>query len=136
MPLSISGNAASVDAQLRLSRTQEMIDRSMAKLASGLRIADASDDPAGLGISTQFDTQVRSYQQAARNTNASISMLQTVDGALGQMHGALQRMRELAVQSSNGTLSTADRSNNQTEIAQLQTEITRISASTKFGNLQ
>jgi flagellin len=107
----------------------------MSHLASGLRIAEASDDPAGLGIATNFDTQVRSYQQAARNTNDGISMLQTVDGALGQMHGALQRMRELAVQSANGTLTTADRANIQTEFAQLQTEITRISGSTKFGNV-
>ena len=109
MPLSIFSNVASVDSQIRLGRTQDAIARNMAHLASGLRIADGSDDPAGLGISTNFDTQVRSYQQAARNTNDGISMLQTADGALGQMHGALQRMRELAVQSANGTLTTAGR---------------------------
>jgi flagellin len=135
MPLSIYSNTSSVDSQIRLGRTQDAISKNMAHLASGLRIADGSDDPAGLGIATNFDTQVRSYQQAARNTNDGISMLQTVDGALGQMHGALQRMRELAVQSANGTLTTADRANIQTEFAQLQTEITRISGSTKFGNL-
>src|SRR5689334_6375683 len=136
MPLSIFSNMASVDSQIRLGRTQESISRNMAHLSSGLRIADASDDPAGLGITTYFETQVRSYQQAARNTNDGISLLQTVDGALGQMYGALQRMRELAVQSANGTLTTADRANIQTEFAQLQTEITRIAGSTKFGNLQ
>lgn len=136
MALSIYSNVASMDAQIRLGRTQDRLAHNMAHLASGLRIADASDDPAGLGISAQFDTQVRSYQQAARNTNDGISLLQTADGALSQMHGALQRMRELAVQSANGTLTTADRSNIQTEFAQLQTEITRIGGSTKFGSVQ
>src|SRR5438105_12194241 len=136
MPLSIYSNMASADAQIRVGRTQDAVARNMAHLSSGLRIAEGADDPAGLGISVNFDTQVRSFQQAARNTNDGISMLQTVDGALGQMHGALQRMRELAVQSANGTLATADRANLQTEFAQLQTEITRIATSTKFGNVQ
>jgi len=134
--LSIYSNLSSVDAQVRLSRTQDMVNKNMAHLASGLRIATAADDPAGLGISTQFDTQVRSYNQAARNTNDGISLMQTADGALGQIQGALQRMRELAVQSSNGTLASADRVNIQTEFAQLQTEITRISSATNFGNVQ
>jgi flagellin len=136
MPLSIYSNVSSVDTQLRLGRTQDAVGRNMARLSSGLRIADAADDPAGLGVSVGFDTQVRSYQQAARNTNDGISMIQTVDGALGQLHGILQRMRELAVQSANGTLTSTDRSNLQTEFSQLQTEITRIASSTKFGNVQ
>lgn len=136
MPLSIFSNVSSIDAQVRLGRTQERLSRNMAHLASGLRIADSSDDPGGLGVAVQFDTQVRSYQQAARNTNDGISLLQTADGALGQMHGVLQRMRELALQSANGTLASADRANIQTEFAQLQTEITRIGTSTKFGSVQ
>jgi len=136
MSVSIYSNIASVATQIRLGQTQDRLARNMAHLSSGLRIATAADDPAGLGISTQFDTQVRSYQQAARNTNDGISLLQTVDGALGQMQGALQRMRELAVQSGNGTLTNTDRANIQTEFAQLQTEITRIGTSTKFGNVQ
>jgi flagellin len=136
MAISIFSNFASVDTQLRLGRTQDLIAKNMARLSSGLRITDASDDPAGLGVATAFDTQVRSFNQAMRNTNDGISMLQTVDGALGQMHGALQRMRELAVQASNGTLTSTDRANLQTEFAQLQTEITRIATSTKFGNIQ
>src|SRR5437879_3303961 len=117
MPLSIFSNSASIDAQIRVGRTQDAVARNMAHLSSGLRITSGADDPAGLGISVNFDTQVRSFQQAARNTNDGVSMLQTVDGALGQMHGALQRMRELAVQSANGTLSTVDRTNIQTEFA-------------------
>jgi flagellin len=136
MPLSIYSNLASVDTQIRLGKTQESASKLMAQLSSGLRITNASDDPAGLGIATAFDTQVRSYNQAARNTNDGLSMLQTVDGALGQVHGALQRMRELAVQSANGTLGTSDRNNIQQEFSQLQTEITRIGNSTKFGSVQ
>ncbi|MCS6915575.1 MAG: flagellin [Myxococcales bacterium] len=136
MPLSIYSNVASLDAQLRLNRTQTKIAHGMAQLASGLRIAESYDDPAGLGVSTAFEAQVRSFQQAARNTNDGISMLQTVDGALGQIHSALQRMRELAIQSSNGTLADSDRTNIQTEFAQLQAEIDRISGSTRFGSIQ
>jgi flagellin len=136
MPLSIYSNVSSVDTQIRLNRTQESLSRHMAHLSSGLRIADASDDPGGLGVSVGFEAQVRSYTQAARNTSDGISMLQTTEGALSQIHGALQRMRELAVQSANGTLTSTDRANIQTEFAQLQTEITRIGGSTKFGNVQ
>jgi len=136
MSLSLYSNVASGDAQIHLNRTQEAVSKNFAHLASGLRIANASDDPAGLGISVQFDTQVRSFNQAARNTNDGISLLQTADSALGQIQGSLQRLRELAVQSANGTLASADRVNIQTEFAQLQTEITRISGSTKFGNVQ
>ena len=136
MPISIYSNAASVDAQIRLGAAQSMSAKTMSKLASGLRIASVSDDPAGLGLSMVFDTQVRSFTQSARNTNDGVSMLQTVDGALSQVHGSLQRMRELAVNSANGTLTAGDRTNLQTEFAQLQSEIDRISGSTKFGNLQ
>ena len=135
MPLSIFSNAASVDAQIRLGKTQEMTANTMSKLASGLRIASVSDDPAGLGVSMVFDTQVRSYSQASRNTNDGLSLLQTTDGALSQVHGALQRMRELAVNSANGTLSNTDRVNLQTEFSQLQSEIDRIATSTRFGNI-
>ena len=136
MPLSIYSNAASTDAQIQLGRAQAASASTMSKLASGLRIASVADDPAGMGVSTVFDTQVRAYAQASRNTNDGISMLQTTDGALSQVHGSLQRMRELAVNSANGTLTAGDRTNLQTEFAQLQSEIDRISGSTKFGNLQ
>ncbi len=134
--ISIRTNLSSIDAQLRLSRTQDMVNKTMAQLSSGLRIASASDDPAGLGISTNFDAQVRSYNVAVRNTNDGISLLQTADGALGQIHGALERMRELAMESANGTLASVDRVNIQTEFTALQSEITRVSQSTRFGNVQ
>lgn len=133
--LSIYSNLSSQDAQIRLGQAQAASARTMSKLASGLRIASVADDPSGLGISVAFDTQVRSYNQASRNTSDGISMLQTVDGALGQVHGALGRMRELAVQSASGTLSDTDRVNLQSEFAQLQTEITRIANATSFGGV-
>lgn len=137
MPLSIYSNMSSTNAQLRLGKAQDMVGKSMAQLASGMRISSISDDPSGMGIAVQFDTQVRSYNQAARNTNDGISLLQTVDGAMGQIHGVLQRMRELAMQSSNGTLTDGvERKNLSSEFVQLQSEIDRIANSTAFGNVQ
>lgn len=137
MPLSIYSNMASTNAQIRLGKAQDMVNKNMAQLSSGLRIASIADDPSGMGIAVQFDTQVRSYSQAARNTNDGLSLLQTVDGAMGQIHGVLQRMRELAMQSSNGTLTDGvERTNLQSEFKQLQSEIDRISNSTAFGNVQ
>ena len=136
MSISIYSNLASVDAQMRLGTTQQAVQKNMSHLSSGLRIADASDDPAGLGISTLFDAQTRGYAQAARNANDGISMLQTAEGALSQIQSALERMRELAVQSSTGTYGATDRVNIVTEAQQLQSEIDRIANSTKFGNVQ
>jgi flagellin len=136
MPISIYSNLSSLDAQLRLSHTQNQVQENMKHLASGLRIADASDDAAGLGISTLFHAQVRSYAQGERNANDGISLLQTAEGALQQIHGILTRMRELAVQSANGTYGSVDRANIVVEMQQLQAEIDRISASTRFGNIQ
>jgi flagellin len=136
MPISIYSNISSLDAQIHLGNTQMNVQRNMAHLASGLRIATAADDAAGLGISTLFNAQVRSYAQAERNANDGISMLQTAEGALAQVHTILTRMRELAVQSSNGTYGSADRANIVVEVQQLQSEIDRIADSTRFGNVQ
>lgn len=136
MPISIYTNVSSLDAQKHLGQTQAAVQRNMAHLASGLRIATAADDAAGLGISTQFDADVRSFSQGVRNANDGISFLQTTEGALGQIHGILERMRELAVESSNGTYGTVDRQNMVVEVQQLQSEIDRISRSTFFGNIQ
>ena len=136
MPLSIYSNLASSEAQLRLGRSQDQIVRVMAQLSSGLRIADVADDPEGLGVSQGFEAQVRGYAMAERNTQDGLSMLQTVDGALSHIQMALQRMRELSVQAATGTLTSVDRANIQTEFAQLQTEISRVAASTRFGGLQ
>ena len=136
MPVSIYSNISSLNAQMYLGVTQQNVQSNMARLASGLRVANAADDAAGLGISTQFNAQIRSYAQNERNANDGISLLQTAEGALGQVHTILTRMRELAVQSANGTYGTADRANIVVEVQQLQAEIDRIASSTRFGNVQ
>jgi flagellin len=136
MPVSIYSNISSLDAQIHLGNTQMNVQRNMAHLASGLRVSNAADDAAGLGIATLFNAQVRSYAQAERNANDGISMLQTAEGALDQVHTILTRMRELAMQSANGTYGSVDRVNIVSEVTQLQNEIDRISTSTRFGNVQ
>ena len=136
MPVSIYSNISSLDAQIHLGNTQMNVQRNMGHLASGLRVANAADDAAGLGISTMFNAQVRSYAQAERNANDGISLLQTAEGALSQTHSILTRMRELAVQSANGTYGSVDRANIVVEVQQLQAEIDRIANSTRFGNVQ
>jgi flagellin len=134
--ISLNTNLASINAQISLSRNQNMVNKTMAQLSSGLRITTAADDPSGMGVATQFTNQVNSYNVATQNANAGVSLLQTADGALGQITGALQRMRELAMESANGTLASVDRVNIQTEFAQLQSEISRVAASTRFGSVQ
>jgi flagellin len=136
MPISIYSNIPSLNAQIHLGNTQMNVQRNMEHLSSGLRVARAADDAAGLGISTLFDAQIRSYAQGERNANDGVSMLQTAEGALAQIHGVLERMRELSMQSANGTYGTADRANIVVEVVQLQSEIDRIANSTRFGNVQ
>lgn len=136
MPVSIFSNSVSLNAQIQLGNSQMAVQRNMENLASGLRVNSADDDAAGLGISTLFNAQVRSYSQAERNSNDGISLLQTAEGALSQIHGILTRMRELAVQSSNGIFGPVDRANITVEVGNLQSEIDRISKSTRFGNVQ
>ena len=126
MPVSIYSNIPSLDAQIHLGNTQMNVQRNMAHLASGLRVTNAADDAAGLGISTLFNAQVRSYAQAERNANDGISMLQTTEGALQQVHTILTRIRELSVQSANGTYGPVDRANIVVEVTQLQAEIDRV----------
>jgi flagellin len=136
MPISIYSNIPSLNSQIHLGNTQMNVQRNMEHLSSGLRVARAADDAAGLGISTLFDAQIRSYAQGERNANDGVSMLQTAEGALAQIHGVLERMRELSMQSANGTYGTADRANIVVEVVQLQSEIDRIANSTRFGNVQ
>ncbi|MFC0272206.1 flagellin [Metabacillus herbersteinensis] len=105
----------------------------MEKLASGLRINRAGDDAAGLAISEKMRGQIRGLDQASRNSQDGISLIQTAEGALNETHDILQRMRELAVQSSNDTATDADRTEMQKEVAQLKSEIDRISETTEFN---
>ena len=133
MSLVVQTNVSSLVAQKNLSKTQSALQQSFARLSSGYRINSAADDTAGLAISTSMDFNVRSYAVAERNANDGVSMAQTAEGTLGEVSGILGRMRELAMQASNGSLQTADRAYAQTEFSQMQGEITRIQSATKFN---
>jgi flagellin len=111
-----------------------MLDRSLARLSSGLRINSAKDDAAGLAISNRMTSQIRGLNQAARNANDGISLAQTAEGALQESNNILQRMRELAVQSANDSNSSSDRAAIQKEVAQLQSELNRIADQTTFNS--
>jgi flagellin len=133
--LTIQTNVASLQAQKNLAGVQKGLNVSFNRLSSGYRINSAADDAAGLAISDSFQAQIRSYSVAERNANDGISMAQTAEGSLGQMTGLLTRMRELAMQSANGSNSSTDRGYLNTEFAQLKAEIGRIQTSTKYdGN--
>lgn len=133
MPLYINTNVSSLEAQRNLSSTQTTVATSFQRLSSGLRINSAADDASGLAIAEQMRADVRSYAVAERNTNNAVSMTQTAEGAMGQLHSITQRMRELAVQSSNGDLTATDRTYLDTEFTALKDEMTRIVDSTKFN---
>lgn len=133
MSLAISTNIASMTAQNSLARTQQALNTSFARLSSGSRINSAADDAAGLGISKSMNAQIRSYAVAERNTNDGISMLQTADGGAEEIHNLMTRMRELAVQASNGSLTTTDRTNLDAEYSQQEAEIDRIATSVQFN---
>src|SRR5262249_32954068 len=133
MALYIQTNVASMVAQNSLAKTQQSLGASFARLSSGFRINSAADDAAGLGISKSLDAQAKSYAVAERNANNGISMAQTADGAADQISNMLSRMRELAVQGSDGSLSASDRTNLQTEFTALQSSIDRVANVTKFN---
>ncbi|WP_372966192.1 flagellin domain-containing protein [Marinobacter sp.] len=133
MALGINTNVASISAQNQLSRSQGISDQALQRLSSGLRINSAKDDAAGLAISTQFDTQIRGLTVAQRNANDGISMAQTAEGGLNETVNNLQRIRELAVQAANGSITDADRELLQKEVAQRIAEIDRISEETTFN---
>lgn len=134
--MSISTNVASISAQRSLEKTQMGLQKSMSKLSSGLRINTAGDDAAGLAISESLKGQVRSLQQASRNAGDGVSFLQTAEGALNEVSGLLIRMRELSVQSSNGTLTSTQRASLHNEFTQLRSEIDRIGDSTEFNGMK
>lgn len=131
----INSNVKSLVAQQALALNNRQMSKAMAQLSTGKRINSAADDAAGLAISNKMTAQVRGLQQAVRNTNDAITMVQTVEGALGEVTNMLQRMRELAVQSVNGTNSSADRVSLDTEFDQLATEIARISDKTTWNGM-
>ena len=129
----INTNVVSLNAQRNLASSQNALATSMQRLSSGLRINSAKDDAAGLAIATRMDSQIRGTNVAIRNANDGISMAQTAEGAMSTVTDALQRMRELAVQAQNGSNSTSDRANLDTEYQQLSSEITRVASQTKFN---
>jgi flagellin len=133
MSLTILTNVASMNAQRNLSGTQSALSASIGRLSSGMRINSASDDAAGLGISENLKADIRGLAQAQRNANDGISMSQVAEGSMNDMQGIVSRMRELAVQSSNGTLGSQERGYIQTEFGQLQGEINRIGNVTEFN---
>jgi flagellin len=133
MALTINTNVASLNAQRNLGKSQSALNKSMERLSSGLRINSAKDDAAGLAISDRMTSQIRGLNQAVRNSNDGISLAQTAEGALQESTNLLQRMRELAVQSSNDTNSASDRSSLQSEVNQLKSEMTRIAETTTFN---
>lgn len=129
----INTNVASLNAQRNLNRSQGQLGVALARLSSGLRINSARDDAAGLAISERFTTQIRGLNQAVRNANDGISLAQTAEGALGEAGNALQRIRELAIQSANSTNSVSDRAALNSEAAQLIAEIQRNATTTTFN---
>ena len=133
MPQVINTNVASLNAQRNLTTSQGQLATALQRLSSGLRINSAKDDAAGLAISERFTTQIRGLNQAVRNANDGISLAQTAEGALGETGNALQRIRELAIQSANSTNSASDRQALNAEAAQLLAEIQRNGLATQFN---
>jgi flagellin len=135
MALRINYNLASSSAQRGLGASQDAYAKQANRLSTGLRINSASDDAAGMAVSEKLKNQVRGLNQAQRNAQDGISLIQTAEGALTETHSLLARMRELAVQSSNDTLSASDRANLQVEFTALYAEVDRISSTTAFNGI-
>ena len=133
MSMSIRTNVASLNAQKNLSQSQNVLDSSLSRLSSGYRITKAGDDAAGLGISTKLEAQIRSYNQAVRNANDGLSVIQTSEAALNETSNILTRLRELAMQSASDGIGDTERGYIQTESDGLVSEIDRIAAVTKFN---
>jgi len=133
VPQIINTNIASLNAQRNLNASQSSLATSMQRLSSGLRVNSAKDDAAGLAIAERMNAQVRGMNVAIRNANDGISLAQTAEGALSKVGDALQRMRELAIQSRNATNSDSDKDSLNKEFNQLQQEITRVLGGTTFN---
>ncbi|MFA7330235.1 MAG: flagellin [Candidatus Delongbacteria bacterium] len=135
MSLRINQNSLSIGVHRQLGITQNALDQAVTRLSSGLRVNYAWDDPAGLAVSERMRAQISSMTEAERNANYAINMLATAEGALATIDEKLIRMRSLAVEASNGTMSSLDRSYLDTEFQQLKSEITRIAAVTNYNGL-
>jgi len=135
MGLRVNSNLFSMTAQRNLSNVSNRLGGNFSRLSSGLRIATAADDAAGLGISERMRSQIRSLQQAGRNANDGISLVQTAEGAMAEVSSNLVRMRELAVQAANGTLNSGDRAALDEEFQALVDEIDRVADQTSFNGV-
>jgi flagellin len=134
MSLSLLTNMASLEVQRNVNNTQSLMSKSVERLSSGMRINHASDDAAGLAISSKLSATLKGMKQASRNANDAVSMIQTAEGGLGQVNNLLSRMRELAVESANGgTLGASERSAINTEFTALKDEIDRIVNVTSYN---
>jgi flagellin len=136
MSLRINSNIEAFNAHRQLAMTSDRVSKSMERLSSGYRINRAADDAAGLAISEKLRGQIRGLSQAQRNAQDGVSLVQTAEGSLNEVHSMLQRVRELAVQYQNGTLSTSDRAAITAEAAQLQSEIERIGTGADFNGIK
>lgn len=133
MPLVINTNVASLNSQRQLVHSGTALDRATERLASGQRVNSAKDDAAGLAISNRMTSQIRGLDQAIRNANDGVSLVQTAEGALQEVTNILQRIRELSIQSANGIYSDVDRRTLDAEVQQLKLEMNRISETTSFN---
>ncbi|MGZ4991979.1 MAG: flagellin N-terminal helical domain-containing protein, partial [Methylobacter sp.] len=137
MSMVINTNIASINSQRQLTKTGNSLATSMERLSSGLRVNSAKDDAAGLAISDKMTSQIRGMTVAVRNANDGISLAQTAESAMGTMTDTMQRMRDLAVQSSNtAAMTSTDKDKLQTEFKQLNDELTRIISNTQFNGKQ
>jgi len=134
MALTVNTNIAALNAQRNLERSTLATNKSLERLSSGLRINNASDDAAGLAIATRVGAQIRGLNQAMRNANDGSALLQTAEGALAEITAIVTRIKELSVQSANGTNSSSDRSALNSEVQSVISEVTRIAVQTKFGS--
>ena len=135
MSMVINSNIMSLNAQRNLTMSQNEQNTAMERLTSGKRINSAADDAAGLSISNRMTSQINGLNQAVRNANDGSSLIQTAEGALDESTNILQRMRELSVQSANGTYDSGNRSTLNAEVSQLKEELDRISETTSFNGL-
>lgn len=133
MGMRVTTNVASINAQRTLATTQREIAKSSAQLSSGNRITKAADDAAGLAISENLRSQIRSFSQASRNANDGISMVQVAEGGLGEISNILTRMRELGIQAASDTVGEKERGFIDKEVQQLKAEVQRIAKTTRFG---
>jgi len=136
MGLRVNTNVTSINAQRNLSSVTNRLGNNFRRLSTGLRISTAADDAAGLAISERLRSQVRSLEQAKRNANDGISFVQTAEGALNEVSSILVRLRELAIQSSNGSVSNQDKETLDEEFQSLVNEVNRIGRSTEFNGIK